>query len=132
MANNLSNYLENALVNHILRNTAYTSPGTSLYMALFTSDPGEDGSGTEVSGSGYARIQASSWSAPSNGSTANSADIDFGFASGGSWGTITHAAIFDASSGGNLLIYGPLGSSKTVADGDGCLFRTGSVSFALS
>lgn len=132
MANNLSNYSENKIVNHMLRNTAWTTPGTSIYLALFTTDPAEDASGTEVSGGGYARIAAASWAAPSNGATSNSADVDFGYATGGAWGTISHAALFDASSGGNMLIYGPLASSKTVADGDGFIVRSGQFSFTIS
>ena len=50
----LSNYLENALINATLRNTSYTSPST-VYVGLFTTDPTDAGSGTEVSGGSYAR-----------------------------------------------------------------------------
>ena len=102
----MSNYLENALINATLRNTSYTSPST-VYVALFTSDPTDAGSGTECSGSGYAR-QSATFSAP---------DVSFPQATG-AWGTITHFGIFDASSSGNLLYHGALTASKTIASGD--------------
>ena len=43
----LSNYLENKLLDHILKNVSYTSP-TTVYVGLFTSDPTDAGSGTEI------------------------------------------------------------------------------------
>lgn len=44
-----SDYLENKILDHVLNNTSYTSP-TTVYFALFTSNPAEDGSGSEVLG----------------------------------------------------------------------------------
>ena len=111
----MSNYLENALINATLRNTSYTSPST-VYVALFTSDPTDAGSGTECSGGAYAR-QSATFAAPSDGSSSTSADVEFPQATG-SWGTITHFGIFDASSSGNLLYHGALTASKTIATGD--------------
>ena len=70
-----SNYLENALINAVLRNTSYTSP-TTVYVSLYTTDPTDAGSGTEVSGGSYARI-AVTFGAPSNGVSTNSADVTF-------------------------------------------------------
>ena len=89
----LSNYLENALINATLRNTAYSSPAT-VYAALFTSDPTDAGSGTEVSGGSYAR-KAITFGAPSNGASTNSGAVEFDQATG-NWGTITHFGIYDA------------------------------------
>lgn len=63
----ISDALENAWLNHVLRNTAYTSPGTAVYAALFTSNPADDFSGTECTGDGYARVQlqgTAEWNAP--------------------------------------------------------------------
>ena len=111
----MSNYLENALINATLRNTSYTSPST-VYVALFTSDPTDAGSGTECSGGAYAR-QSATFAAPSDGASSISADVEFPQATG-SWGTLTHFGIFDASSSGNLLYHGALTSSKTIATGD--------------
>lgn len=122
-----TDYLENKLLDHVLRNTAYTSP-TTVYVALFTAAPGEAGGGTEVSGGGYAR-QAVTFSAPSAGSTSNSADITFPTATA-DWGTITHFAIFDASTGGNMLYYGQLTSSVTVNSGQQLTIPAGNLTIS--
>ena len=111
----MSNYLENALINATLRNTSYTSPST-VYVALFTSDPTDAGSGTECTGGAYVR-QSATFGAPSDGASSISADVEFPQATG-SWGTLTHFGIFDASSSGNLLYHGALTASKTIATGD--------------
>ena len=65
----MSNYLENALINATLRNTSFTSPAT-VYVGLYTSDPGEGNTGTEVSGTSYAR-QSATFGSPSNGVSTN-------------------------------------------------------------
>lgn len=119
-----SNYLEGKLIEHVLRNTSYTSP-SAVYLSLHTSNPDEDNSGTEVSGNGYSR-QAITFGAHSNGACANTSVEEF-TASGGSFGTVSHFGIFDASSSGNLLYYGALTASKVVADGDTLKFAAGSV-----
>ena len=125
----MSNYLENALINAVLRNTSYTSP-TTVYAALFTSDPTDAGSGTEVSGGSYAR-KAITFGAPSNGVSVNSGSVEFDQATG-NWGTITHFAIFDAVSSGNMLFHGALTTSKTIETGDVFKFATSSVSVTLA
>lgn len=117
----MSNYLENALVNAVLRNTAYTSPAT-VYVGLYTTDPTDANTGTEVSGNGYAR-QTATFAAPSNGVSTTSATIEFPQATG-SWGTVAYFGIFDASTSGNLLIHGALTTSKTIDNGD--VFRIAS------
>ena len=125
----MSNYLENALVNATLRNTAYTSPST-VYLALYTSDPTDADTGTEVSGTSYAR-QSITFGAPSNGASTNSAAIEFPQA-GGSWGTVTHIGIRDALTTGNLLYHTPLDASKTIATGDVFRVASGSLSVTLA
>lgn len=110
-----SNYLENALINATLRATSYTSPA-AVYVALFTTDPTDAGSGTEVSGGAYVR-KAVTFAAPSNGVTSNSADVTFDQATA-NWGTLTHIGVFDASSAGNLLYHTPLTTTKTIETGD--------------
>jgi len=120
-----SNYLENAVVNHVLRNTPLTSP-TTVYLALFTSDPGEAGSGTEVSGGSYAR-QSVAFAAPSDGVVTNSGLVTFPAATAG-WGTVTHVAIFDALTSGNMLYYGPMSVSKLVSIGDVVTVAVGQLS----
>lgn len=125
----MSNYLENALVNATLRNTAYTSP-TTVYVALYTTDPTDADTGTEVSGNAYAR-QSVTFSAPSNGATSNSAAVEFPQATG-SWGTVAYIGLRDASSGGNLLYHTPLDASKTIATGDVFRIAAGSLTVTLT
>jgi len=125
----MSNYLENAIVNATLRNTSYTSPA-AVYVALFTTDPTDAGSGTEVSGGSYAR-QAATFGAPSNGASTTSADISFPQATG-SWGTVTHFGVYDASSSGNLLYHGALTVSKTIETGDIFKIASGSLTVTLA
>lgn len=111
----LSNYLENKVLDHTLGTTAYTAP-SEVYVALFTSDPGEDGSGTEVSGGAYAR-QSVGFDAASGGNTANSADITFPVATA-SWGTVSHIGLYDVATGGNLLWYGAVNTEKAIGADD--------------
>ena len=123
----MSNYLENALINATLRNTSYTSP-TTVYLALYTTDPTDADTGTEVSGNAYAR-QSITFGAPSNGVSTNSAAIEFPQATG-SWGTVAYVGIRDASSAGNLLYHTPLDASNTIAPGD--VFRVAIVSLSVT
>ena len=125
----MSNFLENSLINGTLRGTTYTAP-TTVYLALYTSDPTDADTGTEVSGTSYAR-QAITFVAPSNGATTNSAAIEFPQA-GGSWGTVAYVGIRDASTAGNLLYHTPLDASKTIATGDVFRIAAGSLSVTLA
>lgn len=125
----MSNYLENALINGTLRATTYTAP-TTVYLALYTSDPTDADTGTEVSGGSYAR-QSITFGAPSNGVTTNSADITFPTATG-SWGTVGWIGIRDASTAGNLLYHSPLDASKTIGTGDIFKIGAGNLSVTLS
>ena len=124
-----SNYLENALINAVLRNTSYTSPAT-VYVSLYVSDPTDADSGTEVSGGSYART-AVTFGAPSNGVSTNSADVTFPTATA-AWGSVTHIGIHDASTGGNLLFHAPLDTSKTIDSGDIFKITSGNLSVTLA
>jgi hypothetical protein len=127
----MSNYLENALINVTLRATAYTAPAT-VYVSLWTSDPTDAGSGTEVStsGTGYART-AVTFAAPSGGVTTNSADVTFPTATA-SWGTVGWIGINDSTSGVNLLYHTPLDTAKTIDTGDIFKISTGNLSVTLA
>jgi len=134
-----SDYLEDKLLDHVLRNTAFTSP-TTVYVGLFTegdsagqnTDLLEEGTLTnEVSGFAYAR-KAATFSAASGGSITTSGNITFDPASGGNWGTITHIAILDASTAGNVLFYGALTTSKTIEDGDTFQITAGNLTVTLA
>jgi hypothetical protein len=125
----MSNYLENALINATLRNTSYTSP-TTVYVGLYTSDPTDANTGTEVSGGSYARASAT-FGAPSNGTSTNSAAVEFPQATG-SWGTVGWIGLLDASTSGNLLYHTALDVSKTIDSGDIFKIAIGSLSVNLS
>lgn len=131
----MSDYLESALLNHVLNggSTPFTAPDP-IYIALFTAAPSDSGGGTEVSGSGYARKSISDGFTVSGTATrgGNTALISFGTASGGSWGTVTHIGIFDAASGGNLLVHGALTASRTVNDGDTVEFQADALGLTFS
>jgi hypothetical protein len=129
----MTDYLENKLVDHIFRDTAFTMPA-ALYMSLHSSNPGETGA-NEISGNSYARAQldpsVSNWkstngttsgaSSGTGGQTANAVAITFPTPTG-SWGTVTHFAIWDAGSSGNPLVYGELTIPKTIDQGDTVTF----------
>ena len=125
----MSNYLEDALINATLRNTSYTSPAT-VYVGLFTTDPTDANTGTEVSGGSYARTSVT-FGAPSNGVTTNSASVVFPTATG-SWGTIGWIGILDAATSGNLLYHTPLTTSKAIDTGDIFKIASGSLSVTLA
>ena len=124
-----SDFMENKIIDHMLRNQAYTPPST-IYVALFTSATEDSGGGTEVSGGSYAR-QAVTLSAASGGASENSADITFPQATA-DWGTITHVALMDAATGGNMLMHSALDASKTVNNGDTFKINAGDLDVTVS
>jgi hypothetical protein len=125
----MSNFLENALINATLRNASYTSPAT-IYVALYTSDPTDANTGTEVSGGSYARTSVT-FAAPSNGVSLSNADCTFPQATG-NWGTIGWIGLMDALTSGNLLYHTALDTSKTIESGDIFKIASGSLSVQLS
>jgi hypothetical protein len=125
----ISNYLEDALINATLRNTTYTSPAT-VYVGLYTTDPTDANTGTEVSSGSYAR-QSVTFAAPSNGLSASDADVTFPQATG-NWGTVGWIGILDAATSGNLLYHSPLDSAKTIETGDIFKIESGNLTVQLS
>lgn len=123
-----SDYLENATLNHVFRNTALPSP-SAVYVALYTAAPTDAGGGTEVTGGGYAR-QAVTFGAPSNGVIANTAAVSF-TAAGAAFGTIVAVGFFDAATAGNMLAYAPI-TSATIGDGDTLNFAIGQLTISLT
>lgn len=124
----MSNYLEDKLLNLVLRNTAFTSP-TATYLALYTSDPGETDAGTEVTGGAYAR-QAIVFGAPSNNTVSNSSTIAFPVATA-AWGTVAYVGIRDAATGGNLLFSAAVGTSQAVGVNNQVIFNAGQITVNL-
>ena len=129
MAGSKSDYLENKVLDHVLTNTAYSSP-SSVYVGLYTVAPTDAGGGTEVSGNGYAR-EAVTFSAASSGATANSGDVTFDTPTA-SWGTVVAFGIFDQLTGGNLLYWGDLTVQKTINSGDVVKFLSGEIDITES
>jgi hypothetical protein len=137
----MSDFLENKLIDWLFRGQAIGITGasaaagtgpTDLYVGLFTANPTDTGGGTEVTGGSYARVTIASslanWagtqaaastvaSSGTSGTTSNNGAITFP-APTANWGVITGFGIFDATTGGNLLIWGSLSTSKTVNNGD--------------
>jgi hypothetical protein len=127
----LSDWAEKAVLDWLMGGATPVRP-SARYVALYTAAPSDSGGGTEVSGSGYTRKVATFAAASTpGGTTSNSGAVSF-TASGGSWGTITHMGIFDASSGGNLIWHGSLTASKTIGDGDTLEFAIGNIDLTIA
>ncbi len=125
----MSNYLETKILDYVLRDTADWAPAT-VYLALHTADPDEDGSGAEVSGGSYAR-QACAFDAThaTGGNTANTSAESF---TGMPACTVTHIGIWDHASAGNLLFYTDVTANKTVTSGDTISVAAGAVTVTLA
>ena len=110
-----------------------TSPGipSNYYIGLSKTTPtAAGGNVSEPSGGGYARIAMSNMSAPSSGVVKNSQEIAFAEATV-SWGSITYVVVYDAATGGNLLMYSALPAAKNITSGDQARFKTGSLTFTV-
>lgn len=123
-----SDYLENKVLGHVFGGTSYTAPAT-IYLALYTVAPDDTGGGTEVSGGSYAR-QSCAFTVTGNLAT-NTSAVEWPTATG-SWGTVVAVGVFDASTSGNLLAYGNLTSSKTIASGDVLRIPAGDLDITLT
>jgi hypothetical protein len=125
-----TDYLENLFIDHLFRTRTWTKPA-ALWMALFTAAPTDAGGGTEVTGGAYARVNLppldTNWNATQGGTSGNSSGsagatgnaIAIVFpAPSANWGTVTHFAIMDAATGGNMLIWDVLTVPRTIISGD--------------
>jgi hypothetical protein len=133
-----SNYLENKVLDHVLRNTAYTQP-SGLWLALFNNTSGNAATNleagtltdeTSTSGTAYVR-KTVAFSASSSGTAATSATVTFDAATA-DWGTITHVAVMDASTSGNVLFWGAVTTSKTIQTGDTFQVTGGNLTISLA
>lgn len=142
MADALTDYAENQLINHLFRTASFSAPAT-LYFGLFTAAPTDTGSLTnEVSGGNYARVSVTvgdSYFAATavDGSnytyTTNSGTITFPTPSA-SWGTVTYWGMMDSATlgAGNMLAYGALTNSKVIGASDPApQFPVGALSFGI-
>lgn len=133
-----SNYLENKVLDHVLTATSYTAPGTR-YLALFNNTSGNAAANLEAgtlsdevstSGTAYNR-KAVTFAAASGGSSATNATVTFDAATA-SWGSITHVAVMDASSSGNVLFWGAVTTAKTIDSGDTFQVTSGNLTISLA
>ena len=125
----LSDYLETALLNHVFRNIAYTAPAT-VYLALFTTMPVDDGTGgVEVTGGSYARKAVAFAAGPAGaGQVLNSAQITF---TNMPQVSVVGAGIYDALTAGNLLVLSPLTSVYTTISGENLVVDTNQLTVML-
>ena len=126
MAGNLSNYLENKILDHFLGTTSYTMPA-DVYVALYTAAPNDAGGGTEATGGSYAR-QIATFSSASGGATSNDSNIDFVSMPAS---TIVAIGVHDALTSGNLLVWGTLSSNKALDAGDTLRIATGDLDISI-
>ena len=135
----LSDFLESAMLQSIFNGVSFTEPDT--WVSLYTDDPGDDDSGTEVSGGAYARVRVYVQAGGSpDWNTAvvdgigylvdNEEDITFPTATV-AWGTVTHFGIHDAATVGNLLFHGVLDASQVVGIGGIFKFLAGDLNLRL-
>ena len=138
-----SDYLEGKVLDFVFRANpdSFASPST-VYVGLLTSAPTESdatGSLSEVSGTGYARQSATFSSPTTQGTTkqvVTSGDITFPEA-GSTWGTVSHIAIYDASTSGNWLCAvnltdsGGSTTTKTISSGDVFKISAGNLKVSL-
>ena len=142
-----SNFLENQLVDHILRGQTFSSTvPASFWVALYTAAPTDAGGGTEVTGNNYARVEVprtlAAWagthgagttvaSTGTDGITSNNTTITFPVPSG-LWGTVTHFGILDAVTGGNLILHGALTVAQTINTGNTVSFAPGQLVITIA
>ena len=123
-----SNYLEDALLNATLANVSYTTPAT-VYTALYSVAPTDSTSGTELTGSSYARVSTAF--SVTSGVATNTGNVTFGPASA-DWTPAVAWSITDASSAGNILYYGGLNAVQTVLNGNSLTFGIGNISVTMN
>jgi len=123
-----SNTFETHVLQYVFTTDSVTRP-TAWYVGLFTADPTDTGSGaTEITGNNYSRVSATF--SVSGATATTTAAVEFAAATG-SWGTISHIGIFDASSGGNLIAHSALSASKAIGTGDVFRIPTGDIDITL-
>lgn len=128
-----SDYSENLVLTWLFTTESATRP-TAWYVGLFTSAPSDAGGGTEVTGNAYARKATGTLTVSGTSPTlcTNSSAIEFAAASGGNWGTITYAAVFDSLTSGNMLGWAALTTSRTINDGDILRIPAGDLDITLA
>ncbi len=126
-----STYAQNKILDHILKVASFTQP-THLYVALSRANPLADGSGIDEASSGsYARKICDDWDIASQRKTRNAVELVFATPTG-AWGTLTHWAVYDALSGGNMIAFGALTATKSVATGNVVSVKAGDIEIGIA
>ncbi len=125
----MSDYLENAFLEHFTGTTSTSAP-SAVYVGLATATFADDASGTELTGNNYAR-KVMTFGSAASGSISNNAAVEFAAATG-NWGTVSHFAIFDAASSGNMLFHGAFASGKLIESGDILKIASGSLTITAA
>lgn len=132
MANNLSDWAENKLMDWINNVGAAPTRPSAQFLSLHTADPGDTGASELTSGAnGYGR-QTITWAAATTGTASNSAAATFGPCATASWGAISGLGVWDATSGGNLLWGGVLATARTIGLTDSLTFAGGAITLVLA
>ena len=126
----LSDSAEAIVLNYLMTTGSTTRP-TAWFLGLFTSATTDAGGGNEVSGNNYTRQAVTFAAATSPGGTTTSTNSQTFAAIGGNWGTITHVAIMDAASSGNMIWHGAIAVNRIVNDGDTMIFAIGEIDLTL-
>ena len=139
-----TNAFETALLNHIFQNANIANIGDAtglrgastvgnLFIALFTSAPGEAGGGTEANYGGYARKSmarsSAAWTVSGNTASNNGVQAFPQCTSGTN--TIVAFAIMTAPFSGDMLIYGTLTTNLSVSTGITPEFASGALQITL-
>lgn len=127
MANaNFSTFWSNEVLDHLFGKGGRDYASPTLWIALSTTEPSNDGSNVTEPADGYARVScvASTWTAGAADSLINSLTVSFGEASG-DWGNISHFAIYDSITNGNMLAAGSIAVTKAIDIGDTPKFAPG-------
>jgi len=129
---NMGNWMEASVLNEYFRGNSVTPP-TTLYLALYTSDPTSADTGTEITGGSYAR-QVVTFAAPTVQGTksqiVSNITLTYPLATA-NWGDVAYWAIRTAATGGNMLAYGAFSQVKTIASGDQYVVQTGNITLTL-
>lgn len=124
-------YFLNLVAGNVFRTKTSPAIPTTYYLGLSKTAPNLSGGNvSEPSGGGYARIKLTGLSTPSNGVVTNSNAIDFA-ESTASWGTVTHFVVYDALTGGNLLMYGQLTTSRSVETATIMTIKAGALTLSV-
>jgi hypothetical protein len=130
----LSDYAENKVIGLLFKQNTFASP-TNIYIALSTTSTLTDAmTGTTLTGEiatgSYVRKICNTWDAVASGATENSQTVTFAQATA-AWGNLKSFAITDKITKGNIIGWGKLTASKTIASGDTFKFATGDIDATL-